>query len=44
MADRAIIVRATAHSSNLPGDRTVINAYRAFIEGEYAEAGACTSG
>jgi serine/threonine-protein kinase len=38
VADRAI-VRATAHSSNLPEhDRTVINAYRAFIEGEYAEA------
>jgi serine/threonine-protein kinase len=38
VADRAI-VRATAHSSNLPEhDRTVINAYRAFIEGEYTEA------
>ena len=38
VADRAI-VRATAHSGNLPEhDRTVINAYRAFIEGEYAEA------
>jgi eukaryotic-like serine/threonine-protein kinase len=38
VADRAI-VRATAHSSNLPEhDRTVINAYRSFIEGEYAEA------
>jgi serine/threonine-protein kinase len=38
VADRAI-VRATAHSANLPEhDRTVINAYRAFIEGEYAEA------
>ena len=38
VADRAI-VRATAHSSNLPEhDRTVINAYRAFLEGEYGEA------
>ncbi|HEX2217755.1 MAG TPA: protein kinase [Gemmatimonadales bacterium] len=38
VADRAII-RATAHSANLPEhDRTVINAYRAFIEGEFAEA------
>ncbi len=38
VADRAI-VRATAHSSSLPEhDRTVINAYRSFIEGEYAEA------
>jgi len=38
VADRAI-VRATAHSSNLPAhDRTVINAYRAFIGGEYTEA------
>src|SRR5688572_10409981 len=38
IADRAI-VRATAHSANLPEhDRTVINAYRAFLEGEYAEA------
>ncbi len=38
VADRAII-RATAHSGNLPEhDRTVINAYRAFIEGEFAEA------
>jgi tetratricopeptide (TPR) repeat protein len=38
VADRAI-VRATAHSSNLPEhDRTVINAYRAFIGGEYASA------
>jgi eukaryotic-like serine/threonine-protein kinase len=38
VADRAI-VRATAHSSNLPEhDRTVINAYRAFLEGEYAES------
>ena len=32
-------MRATAHSSNLPEhDRTVINAYRAFIGGEFAEA------
>jgi tetratricopeptide (TPR) repeat protein/tRNA A-37 threonylcarbamoyl transferase component Bud32 len=38
VADRAI-VRATAHSSSLPEhDRTVINAYRAFIGGEFAEA------
>jgi tetratricopeptide (TPR) repeat protein len=38
VADRAI-VRATAHSGNLPEhDRTVINAYRAFIGGEYVEA------
>jgi serine/threonine-protein kinase len=38
VADRAI-VRATAHSSGLPEhDRTVINAYRAFISGEFAEA------
>jgi len=38
VADRAI-VRATAHSGNLPEhDRTVINAYRAFIGGEFAEA------
>lgn len=38
VADRAI-VRATAHSANLPEhDRTVINAYRAFIEGEFTEA------
>ena len=39
IADRAI-VRATAHSSatSPTHDRTVINAYRAFIEGEYAEA------
>ncbi len=38
VSDRAI-VRATAHSANLPEhDRTVINAYRAFIGGEFAEA------
>jgi tetratricopeptide (TPR) repeat protein len=35
----AAIVRATAHSGNLPvHDRTVINAYRAFLGGEYADA------
>ena len=35
----AAIVRATAYSANLPGhDRTVINAYRAFLGGEFAEA------
>ncbi len=35
----AAIVRATAHSANLPThDRTVINAYRAFLGGEYADA------
>lgn len=33
------IVRATAHSANLPArDRTVINAYRAFLGGEFADA------
>jgi eukaryotic-like serine/threonine-protein kinase len=38
VADRAIM-RATAYSGNLPArDRTVINAYRAFTGGEYAEA------
>jgi serine/threonine-protein kinase len=38
VADRAI-VRATAHSGNLPEhDRIVINAYRAFIGGEFVEA------
>jgi eukaryotic-like serine/threonine-protein kinase len=38
VADRAI-VRATAHSGTLPErDRTVINAYRAFIGGEFVEA------
>jgi tetratricopeptide (TPR) repeat protein/TolB-like protein/tRNA A-37 threonylcarbamoyl transferase component Bud32 len=38
VADRAI-VRATAHSATLPEhDRTVINAYRSFIGGEYVEA------
>ncbi|HEY7611953.1 MAG TPA: protein kinase [Gemmatimonadales bacterium] len=38
LADRAI-VRANAHSANLPEhDRTVINAYRALIEGEFTEA------
>jgi eukaryotic-like serine/threonine-protein kinase len=35
----AAIVRATAYSGNLPAhDRTVINAYRAFLGGEYADA------
>ncbi|HUR93255.1 MAG TPA: protein kinase [Gemmatimonadales bacterium] len=35
----AAIVRATAYSGNLPThDRTVINAYRAFLGGEYAAA------
>src|SRR6476661_8172220 len=35
----AAIVRATAHSAMLPThDRTVINAYRAFLGGEYADA------
>ena len=35
----AAIVRATAYSANLPAhDRTVINAYRAFLGGEFAEA------
>lgn len=38
LADRAI-VQATAHSGSLPEhDRTVINAYRAFIGGEFVEA------
>ncbi len=38
IADRAI-VRATAHSSTLPEhERTVINAYRAFVGGEFSEA------
>ena len=38
IADAAII-RATANSANLPAhDRTVINAYRAFLGGEYADA------
>ena len=38
IATRAI-VRATAYSGNLPmHDRTVINAYRSFLGGEYAEA------
>jgi tetratricopeptide (TPR) repeat protein len=33
------IVRATAHSADLPAhDRTMINAYRAFLGGEYADA------
>ncbi|MGH3370349.1 MAG: tetratricopeptide repeat protein, partial [Nocardioidaceae bacterium] len=37
-ADRAI-ARATTYSGNLPAhDRTVINAYRAFIGGEYTDA------
>jgi serine/threonine protein kinase/tetratricopeptide (TPR) repeat protein len=37
-ADMAI-VRATAYSGNLPArDRTVINAYRAFLGGEFADA------
>ena len=35
----AAIIRATAYMGNLPGhDRTVINAYRAFLAGEYADA------
>ena len=35
----AAIVRATAYSANLPAhDRTVINAYRALLGGEYAAA------
>jgi tetratricopeptide (TPR) repeat protein len=35
----AAIVRAMAYSGNLPAhDRTVINAYRAFLGGEYADA------
>ena len=35
----AAIVRATAYSSNLPAhERTVINAYRAFLGGEYVDA------
>ena len=38
IADGAII-RATANSANLPAhDRTVINAYRAFLGGEFADA------
>ncbi|MGI9042439.1 MAG: protein kinase domain-containing protein [Gemmatimonadales bacterium] len=38
LGDQAI-VRATAYSQNLPGhDRAVINAYRAFNSGEYADA------
>jgi len=38
IADRAI-VRATTNSANLPvHDRIVINAYRAFLTGEFAEA------
>ena len=38
IADAAII-RATAYSANLPAhDRTVINAYRAFLGGEFADA------
>jgi tetratricopeptide (TPR) repeat protein len=38
VADRAI-VRATAHSARLPEhDRTVINAYRAFVGGEFVAA------
>jgi serine/threonine-protein kinase len=35
----AAIVRATAYSRNLPAhERTVINAYRAFLGGEFADA------
>ncbi len=35
----AAIIRATAYSANLPAhDRTVINAYRAFLGGEFAAA------
>ncbi|MFL5402434.1 MAG: protein kinase domain-containing protein [Gemmatimonadales bacterium] len=38
LADRAIL-RATTYSGNLPAhERTVINAYRAFLGGEYPEA------
>ncbi len=38
VADRAIM-RATAHAGSLPEhDRTVINAYRSFISGEFIEA------
>jgi serine/threonine protein kinase/tetratricopeptide (TPR) repeat protein len=38
IADRAIL-RATTYSGNLPAhERTVINAYRAFLSGEYPEA------
>ena len=38
IADRAIL-RATTYSANLPvHERTVINAYRAFIGGEYRDA------
>ncbi|HEU5040652.1 MAG TPA: protein kinase, partial [Gemmatimonadales bacterium] len=38
VADRAII-RATAHSTNLPAhDRTVISAYQAFIGGQFNDA------
>jgi eukaryotic-like serine/threonine-protein kinase len=38
LADRAIL-RATTYSGNLPAhERTVINAYRAFIGGEYSDA------
>jgi len=33
------MVRATAHSAGLPAhDRTIINAYRSFIDGDYATA------
>jgi eukaryotic-like serine/threonine-protein kinase len=35
----AAIVRATAYSANLPAhERTIINAYRAFLGGEYVDA------
>jgi tetratricopeptide (TPR) repeat protein len=35
----ALIVRGTAYSGNLPAhDRTVINAYRAFLDREYVDA------
>ncbi|HET6797919.1 MAG TPA: protein kinase [Gemmatimonadales bacterium] len=38
IGDRAIL-RATTYSGNLPvHERTVINAYRAFLDGEYADA------
>ena len=38
IADRAII-RATAHSANLPAhDRTVISAYQAFMGGQFTDA------
>src|SRR5690606_8035304 len=39
------MIRATANSSGLPQhERTIINAYRAFLDGEYAEARALYQG